>query len=192
MTGPPWPGDPAAVRARISAPGAMAARRPSQVRAGTGIRGRAPRPGSEMGAAKSMTKVPLVLVLSCAFLSASGGSAQERDSIREGQGLFEKHCSVCHGASATGQSTEDPAGGWDKDLNRLAPALDGTGHAWHHPPSLLFRYIREGSIDRTSPMPSFGDRLDEREIRSIIAYIQSLWPDALLLQYKRRFQDEMP
>jgi mono/diheme cytochrome c family protein len=40
-------------------------------------------------------------------------------------------------------------------------------------------------------MPSFGDRLTEDEIWSIIAYFQSLWPDKLMRQYKKEFRREM-
>ena len=113
------------------------------------------------------------------------------NQIQRGQDLFAKHCSVCHGKKGIGQDKSQPAGGWDNNNNRLAPALNGTGHAWHHSPSLFYEYIQKGSISETSPMPSFGDRLNDSDIKSIIAYIQSLWPSGIMNNYKERFKDEM-
>ena len=114
----------------------------------------------------------------------------DASGIPSGQELFKKYCSSCHGVEAVGQDASQPPGGWDDNNNRLAPALNGTGHAWHHPPSLLFQYIKEGSIDETSPMPAFGDQLNDDEIQSIIGYMQSLWPDEIMNKYIERFKDE--
>lgn len=119
------------------------------------------------------------------------GLAAEAPSPERGAELFREHCAACHGLAAAGQSAERPAGGFDEAGNRLAPALNGTGHAWHHPPELLFRYIEQGSVDASSPMPAFGDRLDETEIESIVAYIRSLWPERILLKYRERFGDAL-
>ena len=104
--------------------------------------------------------------------------------------LFKEHCSACHGDEAAGQDPSQPSGGWDENDNRLAPALNGTGHAWHHPPSLLYQYIKEGSIDKNSPMPALGDRIVDGDIKAIVGYIQSLWPDEIMNKYKERFKDE--
>jgi mono/diheme cytochrome c family protein len=56
---------------------------------------------------------------------------------------------------------------------------------------VLFRITHGGSPDGSASMPSFGDRLTEDEIWSIIAYFQSLWPDKLMRQYKKEFRREM-
>jgi len=138
-----------------------------------------------------MATLTIALAIFRASISAIPGYAQDMDNARKGQGLYEKYCSVCHGAGGTGQDNDKPAGGWDNNNNLIAPALNGTGHAWHHSPSLIYQYIQKGSIDESSPMPSFGDRLDDNDIRSIISYIQSLWPDRILNTYKERFRDKM-
>ena len=91
------------------------------------------------------------------------------DEISQGVELFKKYCAACHGEYAIGQDPTQPAGGWDAEDNRLAPALNGTGHAWHHPPTLLFDYIQKGSIDETSPMPSFGAVLSDAQIKEILS-----------------------
>jgi len=115
--------------------------------------------------------------------------AVEMDEIHKGTELFKTYCSACHGEKAIGQDPNQPAGGWDAEEKRLAPALNGTGHAWHHPPKLLFEYIQKGSIDKTSPMPSFEAVLNDDQIEEIITYIYSLWPDKIRTLYKKRFTE---
>lgn len=141
-------------------------------------------------ARKSLKTAIIGATVCCGFFSVSPGHAQEIVTTQHGGELFEKHCAVCHGAAAGGQNRDHPAGGWDKDNNRLAPALNGTGHAWHHSPSLIYKYIQEGSVDESSPMPAFGGQLSGNDIRSIIMYLQSLWPEKTLKQYRERFGDE--
>lgn len=132
----------------------------------------------------------LALVGFWAVVAVSPGPAQEIDATQQGKALYEKHCAMCHGMGAAGQDKNSPAGGWDKGGALLAPALNGTGHAWHHSPALIYRYIQKGSPSASSPMPSFGDRLDDTDIRAVISYIQSLWPDEILRRYKARFETE--
>jgi mono/diheme cytochrome c family protein len=138
-----------------------------------------------------MKKRLILLAVAWSVLFASYGYARETGDIQKGKQLYEEHCSVCHGPAGVGQSKEHPGGGRDKDDNRLAPALDGAGHAFHHPPSLLFRYIQEGSLDGSFAMPSFGDSLNRDEIKSVIAYFQSLWPDKIMRRYNKEFRRQM-
>ncbi len=133
----------------------------------------------------------IVLAVILGVFLVSRGYARQTFSIQKGRQLYEEYCAVCHGDAGVGQDREHPRGGRDKDGNRLAPALDGTGHSFHHPPSVLFRITHGGSPDGSGAMPSFGDRLTEDEIWSIIAYFQSLWPDKLMRQYKKDFRREM-
>ena len=128
--------------------------------------------------------------ISLATLTADKSYSSDNRTFQRGGELFKEHCSACHGDEAVGQDPGQPSGGWDENNNRLAPALNGTGHAWHHPPSLLYQYINEGSIDKNSPMLAFGDRLADDDIKAIIGYIQSLWPDEIMNKYKERFKDE--
>jgi mono/diheme cytochrome c family protein len=129
-----------------------------------------------------------LLVLITILLSQVSKANNPRETP-EGKELFKRYCAGCHGEDAVGQDPNQPAGGWDEEENRLAPALNGTGHAWHHPPELLFEYIQQGSIDRTSPMPSFGDILNESQISAIVSYFQSMWPNKIKEQYEERFTD---
>ena len=138
-----------------------------------------------------MMKVLTVLVFIGPLLLAFPAPARERANVEKGEQLYDEYCSSCHGNAGAGQDRERPRGGRDKDDNRIAPALDGTGHAFHHPPSVLFRITKGGSPDGSGSMPSFGDRLSDRDIRSIIAYFQSLWPDKIMRQYRKEFSREM-
>ena len=126
----------------------------------------------------------LIIILLPQVLNANSASGTP-----VGEELFKRYCAGCHGENAIGQDPAQPAGGWDEKENRLAPALNGTGHAWHHSPELLFEYIQQGSIDKTSPMPSFGDVLSESQISEIISYFQSMWPNKIMEQYEERFTD---
>ena len=63
-----------------------------------------------------------------------------------------------------------------------APPHDASGHTWHHPDGVLFRITKEGVAavvggGYQSDMPAFGDVLSDDEIRAVLAYIKSMWPE---------------
>ena len=73
--------------------------------------------------------------------------------------------------------------GWkdkvDADGHRLAPPLNGTGHTWHHDDKTLFYIIKYG-LAKLVPkyegkMMGFGDKLNDKEIKSVLAYVKSFW-----------------
>jgi len=130
----------------------------------------------------------VICLLSLTVLLPPTSFSQE-NRISEGKNLFHQHCSACHGENGIGQDPKNPAGGWDDDGKRIAPALNSEGHAWHHSPELLFSYIQDGSIDDTSPMPSLGAVLKDTEIESIVFYVESLWSEGIQKKYKARFGD---
>ena len=100
--------------------------------------------------------------------------AQEHD----GRSLYETNCASCHGAQLEGQPD------WMSRLpnGRLpAPPHDETGHTWHHSDGQLFRIVKE-SLAAIAPgyetdMPAFADRMTDDEIRAVIDFIKSTWPD---------------
>ena len=76
-----------------------------------------------------------------------------------------------------------------------APPHDVTGHTWHHGDGLLFDYTKlggEGALamrsvtDFESGMPGFGHVLSDGEIRDILAFIKSTWPEEI-----RRHQENL-
>ncbi len=94
--------------------------------------------------------------------------------VTAGKTLYERNCATCHQPDAVG--TEQ----WrQRDANGLLPPppLNGTAHAWHHPLSVLYRQIMEGSAPGVGTMPPFKGTLSQGEALAIIAYIQSFWSD---------------
>ena len=124
-------------------------------------------------------------------LSGGGDAPGDRPSgstgvprVAEGKVLFGQHCAVCHAPGARGQHPALPMGGMSDSGTYIAPALNGTGHAWHHSPGALFRVIKTGSPAADSPMRAFQDRLNDADIRAVLDYIFSLWPAPLRARYE--------
>lgn len=87
--------------------------------------------------------------------------------------LYTKNCASCHGENAEGSAN------WRKrkpDGNLLPPPLNGSGHTWHHPKSLLVSIITNGTVIQGGEMPAWGDKLSPKEIEAIIFWAQSKWP----------------
>lgn len=101
------------------------------------------------------------------------------ETIAQGRQLYADHCASCHGATLEGQPD------WQAPLpsGRLpAPPHDASGHTWHHGDELLFRIVRDGTAavvggGYESDMPAYGDVLRDAEIRAVLAYIKSTWPE---------------
>jgi len=105
------------------------------------------------------------------------------EQVTQGQKIFQQNCAACHGPAATGQNPKRPKGGMMANGTHLAPALNGTGHAWHHANELLFNTVKHGSMAKDSPMRGFADRLSDEEIVSVLQYVKSLWPDEIRVRH---------
>lgn len=116
------------------------------------------------------------------------GGAGEAAAIASGRTLYTRHCAACHGADLEGQQD------WTGRLptGRLpAPPHDAAGHTWHHGDDTLFRITRDGAAavvggGYRSDMSAFGAVLSDDEIRAVLAYIRSTWPERL-----RRYQGDV-
>jgi mono/diheme cytochrome c family protein len=116
----------------------------------------------------------LLVALFLLALSGGCGSSGATRPIENdaGRDIYMQDCVACHGDPVTGEN-----------------ALPGTpihgpeGHTWHHPDGQLTGII-DGSVNfpgRT--MPSFGDKLTQAEIASVLEYIKAGWmPEQLRLQ----------
>lgn len=101
------------------------------------------------------------------------------DIIAQGRQIYADQCAACHGAELEGQPD------WRTPLasGRLpAPPHDESGHTWHHPDEVLFRIVKEGTAavvggGYESDMPGFADVLSDAEIRAVLDYIKSTWPE---------------
>ena len=105
--------------------------------------------------------------------------------LDRGRTLYAEQCASCHGADLEGQP------GWQRpgpDGVLPAPPHDETGHTWHHADRMLFDYTRLGGAealaalgveDMASGMPGFGEELTDAEIRDVLAWIKSTWPEEI-------------
>ncbi len=104
--------------------------------------------------------------------------------LLRGEKVFKNNCAVCHGESGQGLAED-----WRKPLaddTYPPPPLNGTAHTWHHSMEALRRTIDMGGIPLGGTMPSFQERLSEREKKAVLAHIMSLWPDEIYKAWKKR------
>lgn len=99
--------------------------------------------------------------------------------LSRGAAVYAEACASCHGAKLEGQPDWRSPG---LDGRLRAPPHDATGHTWHHPDIVLFRIVKEGTAavvggGYESDMPGFGGDLSDAEIRAVLAYIKSTWPE---------------
>lgn len=113
------------------------------------------------------------------YAQTASNAASSAEVIEQGRQIYADQCASCHGAQLEGQpdwKTPLPSG-------RLpAPPHDAGGHTWHHTDDILFRIVREGTAaivggGYESDMPGFADLLSDAEIRAVLAYIKSTWPE---------------
>ena len=100
------------------------------------------------------------------------------EEIERGRPLYAAHCASCHGTALEGQPD------WQKPKpnGRMpAPPHDATGHTWHHADEELLTITKHGMgavvPGYPSDMPAFGSVLSDEEIRSVLAFIRSTWPE---------------
>ena len=107
-----------------------------------------------------------------------------REQVERGYQIFQTHCAVCHKPDASG--TEN----WQElDANGKLPPppLNGTAHTWHHSMAVLHRAVREGGIPLGGSMPPFKDKLNQKDINDILAWVMSHWSDRVYgIWYERQ------
>ena len=104
-----------------------------------------------------------------------------RDSelmIAKGKIIYQKNCISCHQVNLVGVKNWKEL---DEDGHRKSPPLNGTGHTWHHDDATLHNIIKYGLVKLTKnyqgKMLGYEDRLKDKDIDSVLAYIKSFWPD---------------
>jgi mono/diheme cytochrome c family protein len=141
-----------------------------------------------------MLRIPTLIGLTASALIATWilvglrADAENAETIALGRTIYETQCAACHGAQLEGQPD------WQMPLpsGRLpAPPHDATGHTWHHPDDILFRIVKEGTAaivggGYESDMPGFADVLSDADIRAVLDYIKSTWPER-----ERRYQERV-
>ena len=129
----------------------------------------------------------LIILLSFIFISEASFSHSHfpitKDSalmIARGKIVYETYCVSCHQVNLSG------AENWkelDEDGHRKAPPLNGTGHTWHHDDASLHNIIKYGLAkivkDYDGKMIGFGDKINDKQIDSVLSYIKSHWEDEI-------------
>ncbi len=121
-------------------------------------------------------------------LIASAAAAEPPRDVGLGATIYAEACASCHGANLEGQPD------WMSRLpsGRMpAPPHDASGHTWHHPDEILFRLVKEGvsaivGKGYQSDMPAFAGVLSDEDIRAVLAFIKSTWPER-----ERMFQEDV-
>lgn len=130
-------------------------------------------------------------------IGASGASAEGRvPDLARGASLYAQNCASCHGAELEGEPDWRSPG---PDGVFPAPPHDETGHTWHHGDGLLFEITKlggagvlkaRGITETPSGMPAFEDVLTDDEIRDVLAFIRSTWPERIQEMQAVRTQAE--
>lgn len=121
-----------------------------------------------------MVAARTVIISLLAGAITSGANAQEQP----GRAIYLERCASCHGVALEGQPD------WMRRLpsGRLpAPPHDASGHTWHHSDRQLFDIVKNGLATIVpgyeTDMPAFADAMTDDEIRAVLDYIKSTWPD---------------
>ena len=103
-------------------------------------------------------------------------TTESKIMIERGKIVYQNNCVSCHMIDLAG------AENWkelDEDGHRKAPPLNGTGHTWHHDDKTLHAIIKYGLAKLVNnyegKMIGFGDKLSDKDIDSVLAYIKSFW-----------------
>lgn len=99
-----------------------------------------------------------------------------QEQVMRGNVLFQENCASCHKPDASGTPNWSEL---DAQGKLPPPPLNGTAHAWHHPLPILRRTIKMGGVPLGGSMPGFADKLNEKQIDDVLAWVQSHWSDEI-------------
>jgi mono/diheme cytochrome c family protein len=114
----------------------------------------------------------------------SGGASGPAGTIHvadlsRGETIYAEACAACHGAGLEGEPDWRSPG---PDGRLPAPPHDETGHTWHHPDRVLLDITMRGTAavvggGYESNMPGFADSYSEEELRDVLEWIKTQWPE---------------
>ena len=144
-----------------------------------------------------MTFRPITGFLPCALVAViavqqpawaeTAGFLPYRDpqAVDRGREVYADYCASCHGTQLEG---EDDWRDRDADGYLPAPPHDQSGHTWHHADSQLFAITKHGiealvGNGYKSRMNGFADILTDQDIRAVLAFIKSTWPEPVIARH---------
>ena len=137
-----------------------------------------------MGKVRSLTIIGSVILI--VYLIPLIAIAESPSPEAKGKLLFKQNCEVCHGLDGRGENPLKPMGGMKDDGVYLAPAINGTGHTWHHPDGMIFDIIKNGSFAKESPMRGFKEKFADEDINLIMNYFKTMWPEKIRTMHAKR------
>jgi len=76
---------------------------------------------------------------------------------------YQQACASCHGINGKGNG----------EGTKTIPALNGSGHAWHHTDQQIAKWIREG----IGKMPPVAPEWSDQTIEDVHSYIKLWWSE---------------
>jgi mono/diheme cytochrome c family protein len=103
--------------------------------------------------------------------SCAGGGSQadypvsaSAEELTRGKSAYDANCLACHGDAV------------QRPIDANTPTHQADGHTWHHPDRLLVQWTLDG-VPLGAVMPKWRGKLTEAEVREVIAYIKTFWPE---------------
>jgi mono/diheme cytochrome c family protein len=99
--------------------------------------------------------------------------------LSRGEAIYAEACAACHGADLEGEPNWRSPG---PDGRLPAPPHDASGHTWHHSDRVLLDITMRGTAavvggGYESNMPGFADSYSEEELRDVLEWIKTQWPE---------------
>jgi S-disulfanyl-L-cysteine oxidoreductase SoxD len=146
-----------------------------------GPRNPGPRPPAGSAGSAAALAARIAASAAIALLAACTVEPPEAQRVAVGKVVYDTYCAACHGAALEGQPD------WRQrraDGRLPAPPHDASGHTWHHADRELFEITKYGlqrfaGPDYQSDMPAYDGILTDEQIRSVIVYIKSTWPERI-------------
>ncbi len=130
--------------------------------------------------ALSSAAVVLAAVSGLLINDGSGSAiANYHPDLARGEAIYAEACATCHGANLEGEENWRAPG---PDGRLPAPPHDASGHTWHHSDRVLLDITMRGTAavvggGYESNMPGFGDMYSEDELRDVLEWIKTEWPE---------------
>jgi mono/diheme cytochrome c family protein len=125
--------------------------------------------------------VAAAVVVSWLFTGARTGSDGDLyvSDLARGEAIYAEACAACHGGNLEGEANWRSPG---PDGRMTAPPHDASGHTWHHADRVLMDITMRGTAavvggGYESNMPGFGDAYSEEELRDVLEWIKTQWPE---------------